>query len=244
MSNFSKTKNKLNVYLQNKNNNISRYELLSIFSNKLTPLLPKNIILNIAVIGGSKFEPEIQFINQSKKVTVFGIDKDSKTNYLDLNKKYKNQYKSFHGTFDLILFNQTLEHIWNHSNTFIIFKKFLKKKRFLWVTCPCSNIYHNSPEYYSAGFTYQYINKIAENHNLKTVYSNSFGSERLYKFIHLKHTWPTYEEYYSPVLYFILNHRNYFKSKIISRIILSFANKDFTNNDLYKSETFGIYMNK
>ena len=129
MSNFGKTKNKLNVYLQNKNNNIARYELLKIFFNKLIPLLPINIILNIAVIGGQKFEPEIQFINSLKKITVFGIDKDSKTNYLDLNKKYKNQYKSFHGTFDLILFNQTLEHIWNHSNAFIIFKKFLKKKK-------------------------------------------------------------------------------------------------------------------
>jgi hypothetical protein len=163
--------------------------------------------------------------------------------YLDLNEAYKNQLKTFHGFFDLILFNQTLEHIWNHNNAFMIFKKFLKKNRFLWVTCPCSNIYHLSPEYYSAGFTYQYINKLAENNKLKTLYSNSFGSERLYKFIHLKNAWPTYEEYHNPILYFILNHKNYFKSKMLIRIILSFANKNFTNTDLYKTETFGIYEN-
>jgi SAM-dependent methyltransferase len=235
-------KKKMTNYINNNNNNIARYILLSIFNKKLLPKFKGKKIINIGVIGGSKFEPELNLIN-NKKITTFGIEDNDII--VNLNKtitsKISYNLKKHYNNFDLIIFSQVLEHIWNHKNAFNICNRLLKRGGSLYITCPCSSFYHGSPDWHSPGLDHTYLDSYAKEFSLKKIYSCSFGSKRLYKFYHLMQVWPSFYEYFNPVKYFIIKHKNYLKSKMHIRVILSFSDKEFYEDKKYNTETVGIY---
>jgi SAM-dependent methyltransferase len=119
--------------------------------------LEKEKIIEVCVVGRYWSEPEIQILRDMGylvKATTFGIDHSD--HFLDFN--VISAYDSdIH--FDLILSSLALEHIWNHASAFANISDIAKSKSLLWVSCPTSNRFHGSPDYYSAGFMPEYLEK-------------------------------------------------------------------------------------
>ncbi len=53
---------------------------------------------------------------------------------------------------------------------------------------------HGSPEYFSAGYTKEFLIKNLENRGLNTLEAGEVGTERYYKSIHLLQAWYTKKE--------------------------------------------------
>jgi SAM-dependent methyltransferase len=174
---------------------ISRCCTLKIFIDKLVPLIDCADTIRVAVVGGTNNEIELNFFSKSYQVTSFGID--SSDVYLDLN-----YIANFKHSFDLVICNQVLEHIWDHENAFINLAHLLRKGGLMWITVPCSNFAHASPSYYCAGFNNLYLDQQALKHNFDVITSSSFGALRLYRFQHLINVWPSANEYFSPIIWF------------------------------------------
>ena len=145
--------------------NISRIILLKKFKEIVLPNLSRNKRIDIAIIGGTLNEVELKFISGNYSVKVFGVE--SYDCYLDLNVEMRDSFQ-----FDLIICNQVIEHIWNINNAFLTFKSMLKKEGLLWITCPCSNMAHGSPDFYSAGYTHTFLDRHASLAGLRKISSN------------------------------------------------------------------------
>jgi hypothetical protein len=96
-----------------------RSTLLSLFE-KSFPLSNVEKNLHIAVIGGSRDEPELELLKLrgfNLTIKLYGIE--NYEHHLDLNlPTMDHKFEKF----DLILCSQVLEHIWNHQNSFKIFE--------------------------------------------------------------------------------------------------------------------------
>jgi hypothetical protein len=165
-----------------------------IHSNKIKPT-------KIAVVGGSSNDPEVFAINQSfpsAQFFYFGIDnseKDSNFTYLDLNQDTEEIFDQY----DLVLCSQVLEHLWDLSNGFSLLIKLVSSDGYLWINCPASNMAHGSPEYYSAGYSPEYLKLNLEGRGQEVLMSGCIGSKRQYFMTHLLKSWPTRQEHAHPV---------------------------------------------
>jgi hypothetical protein len=112
----------------------------------------------IAIIGGSSGDPEVTLLTKlypNANVTYLGIDNyggEDSWLYLDLNKTATINYK-----YDLVVCSQVLEHIWDVSNALDLITELAKPNGFIWLNCPASNIAHGSPEFYSAGYSPDFL---------------------------------------------------------------------------------------
>ncbi len=171
------------------NTNFGRILLLNRFENIITSLsLSKKI--ELAVIGGSKLEPEILLLNNlgySINITTFGIE-DEDDVYLDLNKINKFQQEF---NFDLLICGQVIEHIWNIENFVKNIFGLMNNSTYSFIHCPKSNIHHGHT-YYSSGYSKEFLMKIFE--NTEIISCGELGTPRLYTSIHLLKDWLTTRE--------------------------------------------------
>ncbi|QWD92032.1 class I SAM-dependent methyltransferase [Polynucleobacter asymbioticus] len=222
------------------NINISRIILLKKFLEIVLPNLDDKKNIDIAIIGGDRNEIELMFIKGNSSVRVFGVE--DYDYYLDLNVGINDPPH-----FDLIICNQVIEHIWNINSAFLTFKNMLKKEGLLWITCPCSNMAHGSPEFYSAGYTHTFLDRHASLVGLKKISSGSFGSARMYFFQHIMNRWPTASEFFGPISFFVQNFRSIPKRGMLHKIfwtrIFSVAvDAKFCNKEIINTETYGLFI--
>ena len=155
--------------------------------------------LQIAVIGGYEREPEILILRKlgyEINVTFFGIT--MRDNYLDLN-SYPNSRISNVGC-DLVLCSQVFEHIWNYKNAFENIKSIMHTNTLLWLAAPASNHPHGIPQYYSAGFTSDFLVLNLQDCGFVIQSSGNLGSPRNYLATHILPTWLSFNGHKYPLL--------------------------------------------
>jgi 2-polyprenyl-3-methyl-5-hydroxy-6-metoxy-1,4-benzoquinol methylase len=154
----------------------------------------------IAIIGGYKSDLEVQAIlhaNPLASIKYFGIDSDPEIEYLDLNTV---DVALLNEEFDLVICSQVIEHIWNLTNFFQVLSKLTRKGGYLWISCPFSNIAHGSPEYYSAGYTPEFLVNNFDKEQWTKVIATQIGSKRNYVSTHMYASWLSEKELYHPIL--------------------------------------------
>jgi SAM-dependent methyltransferase len=207
----------------------------------------------IAILGGSSNDPEVKIINQlfpESVITYLGIDNygdEPHWRHLDLN---------FGSTdtadFDLVICCQVLEHIWNLGNAFEAITNITKDKGYIWINCPTSNMAHGSPEYYSAGYSPDFLRLNLEALGFKTISRGSYGSKRYYHAVHYLRHWSTEAEHAHPVLGyrmsggFTMGKFREMLFRLPGRIHMIFWNKKITSHINFSTESyyFGIKSNK
>lgn len=175
-----------------------RFEVLRVFEKAIQPHVHE--IRKVAVVGGSEREPELAHISNipGVQISFLGVEKmpqdKSDFFFLDLNER-TNAYLEF----DLILCSQVIEHIWNHSQAFENFYNILIPGGLIWIGCPASNIAHGSPDYFSAGFTPDYLSENLKSKNFEILHSQSLGSKRYYFLTHALQIWGSEKMHRFPV---------------------------------------------
>jgi hypothetical protein len=159
-------------------------------------------VKSIGILGGSSEEPELLDllrIYPDSAVTYLGIEKGANDNpfiSLDLN-----ELSGVNQCFDIVICAQVLEHIWNLDNCMNNLSKMIDPHRgLLWLNCPASNMVHGSPDYFSAGYSWEMLQKNLENHQFEIIIADSIGSRRLHFFTHTLQYWPSKRELAHPLL--------------------------------------------
>jgi hypothetical protein len=181
----------LNNLIENQlyNTNFGRILLLNKFEEILFTLdLPKK--LEVAVVGGSKLEPEILLLKNlgySTNITTFGIE-DEDTVFLNLNEasEFEKEYN-----FDLVICGQVIEHIWNIENFVKNILLLMNDLTYSFIHCPKSNIHHGHT-FYSSGYSKEFFLKIFGDTDI--VSCGELGTSRLYTSLHLLKDWITTRE--------------------------------------------------
>ena len=201
--------------------------------------------VNIAILGGSSSDPEVSILNEllpTSQVTYLGIDNygnEKIWKFLDLN-----LISTMTDEFDLIICSQVLEHIWNLSGAIKTISQITKVGGYVWINCPTSNIAHGSPEYYSAGYSPDFLRLNFEAHNFTTLSVGSFGSKRYYKAVHYLRHWSTQEEHLHPILgyrvsgFVTLGKLREMVTRFPGRIQMIFWNRQITSNIEFSTESY------
>lgn len=179
--------------------NVGRNWLMNAFINQVCPHISLKKQLHIGVAGGTKSEPEIRELSKlipDLQISTLGIE-DSDY-FLDLNFGAIDEIEL---QFDLILCSQVLEHLWNHKQAFESLHRFLKPGGILWMNTPTSNRVHGSPEYYSAGFTSEYLDKNLQEAGFEILGSGSIGTKRNYVATHLLPYWLSVRAHRYPLIF-------------------------------------------
>jgi hypothetical protein len=104
-------------------------------------------------------------------------------------------------SFDLLIVSNVLEHVWNLENTFDNFNTMMKESSYIYIVGPTSNYYHLSPNFFSSGYTYDFIlNNLAKRH-FKTIIAGGIGSQRLNFMQHALRSWPSKKAHSLPLLF-------------------------------------------
>ena len=185
--------------------NVGRNWLMNIFINQASPHISMKKHLHVGVAGGTKSEPEIRELSKfipDLQISTLGIE-DSDY-FLDLNFGAINEIGV---QFDLVLCSQVLEHLWNHKQAFESLHESLKPGGILWMNAPTSNRVHGSPEYYSAGFTNEYLDKNLQEVGFEILGSGSVGTKRNYVATHLLPYWLSVRAHRFPLIFIRHNTR-------------------------------------
>jgi SAM-dependent methyltransferase len=223
-----------------------REVIVSNFINSIYPYL--NGIKKVAIVGGSRNEPEIIELEKSKKILVhtYGIDKENDF-FLDLNVKSEIKDK-----YDLVLCSQVFEHIYDLKNAIANLASLLTRESLLWVACPASNRSHGSPNYYSAGYQPELIINLSRDFNLEVLHFGRLGSKRLYFMTHALRVWPNQKELRHPVLKYDFRRFSGSKPKNMLRFFRDFPGRLYASsltskvNDQveFSTETFVLFKNR
>ena len=203
------------IYPENFARSLVIEEFIEFF--KKTDLL-KLSQLNVAVVGGSRNEPEIKVLRHMKidvNLTLFGIDSDFE--FLDLNIENSGFKLS---DFDLVLCSQVFEHIWNHQVALDNLKKLMNEKTYLWISCPSSNRPHGLSFYFAAGFTESFLVNNINNQELQVLASGTLGTRRIYRAIHTMPLWLSVRGHKFPPIWAFESHP-YDKENDFYRLIFS-----------------------
>ena len=195
-------------------------------------------IRTIAIVGGSKSDPELEVFAHRKNVTITYLGVEDPVGeefiYFDLNEPNNVQRK-----FDLVISSQVLEHVWDLGTAFSNLRNITKQNGLLWINCPTSNYAHGSPNYYSAGYTPEMISKNLEKIGFIILEQASFGSQRLYFLTHALQIWPSRLELNYPVFFGI---SRYWLKQLPLRLYSSLLSNE-QNSDL-KSGTESIVLGR
>ncbi len=145
--------------------------------------------LQVAVVGGSLEEPELTMLKEFNfdfEISILGVEGYSNI-VLDLNKEPSEVLQKF----DLVLCSQVLEHVWDLENAFSNLGALLQKGGLLWISCPASNRFHGSPDFFSAGYSHQFLRNQLAKFSLSVLEAESFGSHRNYIATHSLDVWLT-----------------------------------------------------
>jgi hypothetical protein len=221
--------------------------ILREFKNTVLPLLTQYDVVNVCVIGGYVDEPEVKLLidsGVSVRVTTVGIDKSDF--YLDLNIL---SHEIPDTNFQLLLFSQTLEHVWNHAASFANISKLAKSKSLLWVSCPASNRYHGSPDYFSAGFTPAYLERNFQEFGFSLLSSGEIGSIRNYLATHTLPYWLSESAHSFPLIFGAESYRPLSRAGLVVitfpvRLILSLISSRETTNPRWVTESWALFISK
>jgi len=218
--------------------------VVSVFLNSIEPYLAN--INSIAVVGGSKKDPEVVELEKTKKfiVKTYGIDDDCDFK-LDLNLRNDNFLKH-----DLVLCSQVLEHLYDVKRAITNLVNLLEVNSLLWIACPASNRSHGSPDYYSAGYQPELIIKLAQEYNLDLIKFGKLGSKRLYFMTHALRVWPNQQELSSPIFKYDFNRfeggkvKNFFRflRDFPGRLFASFLSSKVNSQVEFATETFVLFQ--
>lgn len=178
--------------------NIGRNWLLNIFQKEITPIFLGRNKVRLGVVGGSYTEPEIRELNKLKidlHVSTLGIE--ASDFFLDLNSEFEIDSKF---DFDLLLCSQVFEHIWNHGAAFETLFQLTSFNGYVWINVPASNRMHGSPDFYSAGFTSEYLSENLRRVGFKVISSGSVGTQRNYLATHMLPYWLSVKAHSQPIL--------------------------------------------
>jgi SAM-dependent methyltransferase len=218
----------------NSDSNVIRNRVIELFRNEC---LQVNELSRVAIVGGSLGDHEVAVIKEKFPLAsfeIYGIEEGQI--FLDLNSP-----PDLEGDFDLVLCTNVIEHVYNHENFAKNLLSLLNPKGTLWCCFPYSDMYHGSPDYYSAGFDPDYVVKLFARNGAKSANNGIIGSRRSYLFTHLLKDWPSEFRYNHPFLGHIIwalglrsnprpSARNLSLRRLIICFYLSFASKEFTNN--------------
>ena len=200
---------------------------------------------SIAVVGGTSQDPEvaeIKRLSSSSIIDFYGIENpysDSNFVHLNLNDSVQNLSKKY----DLVLFSQVLEHVWNIERTFGTLTSLVSENGFLWFNCPASNMAHGSPAYFSAGYTAEFIAENFKQHNFIILKSQQFGSKRYYFMTHALRFWATESEHDKPITSYnfqpgtFLGVTRKFVTDLPGRLISLFLSKKILTSVDFATET-------
>lgn len=228
-----------------------RWEVVNQFQRNISK--NSKTFSNVAIIGGSTKDAEIKILkelNPSAKFTVFGIENennDSSFEFLDMNTKYDINTKR---NFDLILCSQVLEHVWNHETFFtnILLLSSLGTK--IWISCPASNMVHGSPDYFSAGFTSDYLSLNLKKIGINILNQGELGSKRFYIATHLNREWLSEKEHSHPIKSYewkkgsLLGKINRYRKLLPGRIFQKFQSSKISGNLDYATESWIYAVNE
>lgn len=148
-----------------------------------------------AVVGGTKDEPEISgLVLQQASVKTFGIEDSDET--LDLNIQEATLEQ-----FDLVICSQVLEHVWNVRAALKNLAGLTSDDGLLWINVPASNFVHGSPEYFSAGYSQEFLLENLQDLGLEIVQSGQICSRRNYLARHKYALWLSEAETQNPFRY-------------------------------------------
>jgi len=214
--------------------NVIRNRVIEDFSSECQSL---ESILDVAVVGGSLDDHEVLLVREKfpdAKFEVLGIE-DNQV-FLDLN-----ELRSVGREFDLVLVTNVIEHVYHHENFAKNLLRLLKHDGILWCCFPYNDMYHGSPNYYSAGFHPEYVVKLFERNGGFAEKSKIISSRRYYLFTHLLRDWPSEFRYNHPLIGQILWSlgvtgnprpplRNLSPKRLLICLYLSMVPKQFTTN--------------
>ncbi len=230
----------MSKYLQPRDWLVNRLE------ENLKPAFAAHSIQKVLILGGGPKEPELSLLSGNQVQYYFaGIENQDKApnfHYLNLNILTYPLEK-----FDLVICNQVLEHLHNLHNAFENISRLVKPQGLLWLTCPANNYRHGSPDYYSAGYSWEFLSTNLEINGFKTLDSGELCSKRIYLFRHLLRLWPSsFQVRYPLVAYFgisgTLREKIAFNLRSISsRVTISLASKKWDLSGSYPLETFGFF---
>jgi len=204
------------------------------FNLQIAKYLPA--IHEVALVGGGENEPELEIFKFSDAINLefFGIELIPGDNFtfLDLNEN-----SDFEKEFDLVICSQVLEHVWNHSVVFDNLAKLVKPGGLLWISCPASNYAHGSPEYYSAGFTADYLVKNMHIRNFDPVASESLGSRRYYFLTHALQIWGSERGHAFPLLFGI---SRFYPREFFGRFFAMALSSKVKNEMRFATESYAL----
>ena len=142
--------------------NFSRVVSLAHFSAYISEInLPADP--RIAVVSGDGAEPELEFLSgyvDFFKYPEFDLD---------------TQWQPI-GSYDLVLCNQVLEHIFSPIQAVKNLRSLSKPGGYLYLTVPTLNCIHGEPEFYSAGYHPRFLRRLAEQSECELVKIGWWGS--------------------------------------------------------------------
>jgi hypothetical protein len=200
----------------------------------------------VAVIGGTSKDPEVQLLLShypEVKIFYFGIENSSNEEnftYFDLN-----IFQQHHHEYDLVICSHVLEHLHNLEQSFLNLVKLLDKETgLLWINCPARNFPHGSPEYYSAGYSKEFISKHLDRSGCTIIEAGYFGSERYNFMTQQLHFWSSESEHLHPILGYNLKpgsklgQVNKMRKDLFWRVISLFFSKKIRTDLDYASEVY------
>lgn len=220
-----------------------RYVVVDLFAQWLKDEKPK--LSRICVVGGTSADPEIAELKKlypTIEIHIFGIDNPLQDNHfrsLDLNTGHVTTQEKF----DLVLCSQVLEHVWNLENSFVCLSNLTESGGYLWLACPASNMPHGSPEYYSAGYTSDFLASNLVTRGFEIILKKNIGSKRNYFITHALHQWVGSKEHNHPVLGYVikpgtfLGNMRKFLREIPGRLLSLFYSKNISEQIDYATES-------
>lgn len=228
--------------IRGKTKPMSRESLLMKF-NELINLDKCNDEREALIIGGTNADPEVEILKKSNwKVTFAGLDVTNDFK-LDLNHPSE-QFEKY----DLIVASQVLEHVHNLENAALNFSKLSRKGTRVWISVPASNFRHGSPEYYSAGYSREFLKTLFIRHGFEVISCGEISNQRIYYFRHILQLWPSVHQLHHPVFSYYGIDGSYWEkilynfSHIPTRIVLLISSAKSYENDDFGIETYGLFM--
>jgi hypothetical protein len=229
--------------------NVGRFALLAEFEKWVIPRFDSSIPLRICVIGGSTDEPEVLKLKNSGyqvKVHVLGIDENCD---LRVNIEEYCPGTISNSNYDLVICSQVLEHLWNQSAFFSLCADLTSEGALFWISCPFSNRFHKSPDFFASGFTPEYLINNLRSFEFKGIAFGTWGTKRNYAATHLLPYWHSRIANYFPV-FFNSPHKNFLKNSYflirylpVNILLQMFSNrvpKDYPNQ--WATETWVLFQ--
>jgi SAM-dependent methyltransferase len=226
-----------------RNLHAGRMLVLNIYRREMERLSLPKTLLRIAVVGGDARERELEFFSErhpGSRVVFFGISEGDV--FLDLNQDMTAWLVSAQYQFDVVICCQVLEHVWDIGNAVKNLSQLVGQGGYLWLNMPTSNMKHDSPGFYSAGYQSQMFVNLFKKFNIVEIISGEIGTKRLYRMTHKQQFWPSKHVLDNPFLRGIDNRKFLFPLKFLKYFLLNLEAMSWSNkvesNSKHATETY------